>query len=711
MMNPRQFSGSIIATLYRTEMRMALRDRRTIVAAVLLPLLVMPLMLFSTTWTAKKREQKLQATVYRCAVAGSQADTARALLDATRKRTNSNQPAGGKHPFQFVEITPKDASAALAKGDLHLILEGLTAAEARLNGQSAKTNAPTKSRRATVEDEEDGEPREKLAANTPVLRIVFRADRDDSAAAMKRLRDALLETRRAQRAELLQARGFAFQPEQTAAISVIDLASKGQVAGLTLGRMLSLLFMFFMLVGGAVVATDLLAGEKERGTLETLLTTAASRAEIVLAKHLVILTVALLITLIQAGNLLVYVGFKFIPAPADFAAAVPPPVAALLLFLYLPVAALAASVLLLASGCAKSYKEAQLYFFPVLALGILPTLAPFLPGLPLRSAIVLVPVANVALAAKEILIGAFDWPMIALSWLVTLAAAVWTTRWSVRLLSRERLVTAQETDAVEFAGGPALFSRRVLRWFAVLWGALLMVSGFTADLDLRAQLLINLVVLFFGASVLMVQRYRLDPRDALALRAPKPVVWLAVLFGIPSGMLTGIGLFRLANLFVPVPQKMLESFSQALAPQDLPLAQMLFFMAVLPGIFEEITFRGVLLYGLRRRLRPLPLALVIGLIFGLFHVSLFRLAPTACLGFLFALATMLTGSIFPAMLWHAGNNALGILAMRQQIPLEDLEPQAYVIGAAMLAGVFWILWRNRTPYPDLKGGFSPDTKG
>lgn len=180
MMNPRQFSGSIIATLYRTEMRMALRDRRTIVAAVLLPLLVMPLMLFSTTWTAKKREQKLQATVYRCAVAGSQADTARALLDATRKRTNSNQPAGGKHPFQFVEITPKDASAALAKGDLHLILEGLTAAEARLNGQSAKTNAPTKSRRATVEDEEDGEPREKLAANTPVLRIVFRADRSSA---------------------------------------------------------------------------------------------------------------------------------------------------------------------------------------------------------------------------------------------------------------------------------------------------------------------------------------------------------------------------------------------------------------------------------------------------------------------------------------------------------------------------------------------------
>jgi len=56
-----------------------------------------------------------------------------------------------------------------------------------------------------------------------------------------------------------------------------DLASRRQVAGLALGRGITLLLMLFILTGGAIVATDSIAGEKERGTLETLLTTAASR--------------------------------------------------------------------------------------------------------------------------------------------------------------------------------------------------------------------------------------------------------------------------------------------------------------------------------------------------------------------------------------------------------------------------------------------------
>ena len=129
-----------------------------------------------------------------------------------------------------------------------------------------------------------------------------------------------------------------------------------------------------------MVAIDSIAGEKERGTLETLLTTAASRGEILVAKHLGVLAIALLITLLQSANLLVYVGLKLLPLPANLAAAVTPGTVALLFFMYLPVAALVASVLLLISGYARSYKEAQMYFMPVVLLGLVPALAPFLPG-------------------------------------------------------------------------------------------------------------------------------------------------------------------------------------------------------------------------------------------------------------------------------------------------------------------------------------------
>ncbi len=163
------------------------------------------------------------------------------------------------------------------------------------------------------------------------------------------------------------------------------------MAGLALGRLVTLLLLFFLLSGGAVVAQDALAGEKERGTLETLLTTAISRREIVTAKVLLVLGVALTITVIQVLNLLVYVGFGVIPTSQNLAAAVTPGVAAALLVFLLPLAALVAGILVLVSGYARSYREAQLYFLPLMLGAAVPALAAFLPEIALRSAIVFVP--------------------------------------------------------------------------------------------------------------------------------------------------------------------------------------------------------------------------------------------------------------------------------------------------------------------------------
>src|SRR5262249_42524455 len=162
------------------------------------------------------------------------------------------------------------------------------------------------------------------------------------------------------------------------------------------------------------------------------------------AKGLVILAIALLITLVQTLNLLIYARLKLFSLPASLATAVPPWIAVLLFLLFLPVAALAAGTLLLISGYARSYKEAQLYFLPTLLVGLLPALAPLLPGVQLRSILALAPVANIALATKELLTGTFDWPMLILSWISTAAAAGWTIRLGARLLSAERLITTSD---------------------------------------------------------------------------------------------------------------------------------------------------------------------------------------------------------------------------------------------------------------------------
>jgi len=240
----------------------------------------------------------------------------------------------------------------------------------------------------------------------------------------------------------------------------------------------------------------------------------------------------------------------------------------------------------------------------------------------------------------------------------------------------------------------------------VMWVAIFLGASIVPLLqNLYGQLLFNLVIVMLGGSLLMIRRYRLDPREALALRPVKPVVVLAVVLGAPGLFLTGVALARLSGALFPLPERLLEEFARTLMPEAMPLWKTLAILAVLPGICEEVAFRGVLLHGLRRRFSPPVLCLVVGLIFGLFHLDLVRILPTAFLGVTVAAVTLVTGSLYPAMLWHALHNATAFLASDAGIQVEELGAGVYLSGALVAALAFALLWRNRTPYPGLRLGW------
>ena len=161
----------------------------------------------------------------------------------------------------------------------------------------------------------------------------------------------------------------------------------------------------------------------------------------------------------------------------------------------------------------------------------------------------------------------------------------------------------------------------------------------------RRQLLFNEIAIMVGASILMMWLYRLDPREVLSLKPVKPAVWLAILFAIPAGYITALGIFRVVNIIIPAPQQMLERFSDDLIPKGMPSWQLLLYVSVLPAVCEELAFRGILLNGLRRKFRPAALIVGIGLIFGLFHMTLYRIAPTAALGMVLTAIALMTGSV------------------------------------------------------------------
>jgi sodium transport system permease protein len=402
-------------------------------------------------------------------------------------------------------------------------------------------------------------------------------------------------------------------------------------------------------------------------------------------------------TAIQLAAIWVYIGSGVVDLPSGVTIGLTPGLAALLFLLYLPVAALLASALLLASAYSKSYKEAQLYFLPAFLLGIAPTLAPVLPGASLRSILLLVPIANISLAVKEILAGDPDPLLTAVAWLVTAGAAAALGAVSSRLLTKESLITTVQHEPSGAFGGRELFGRDVLRWAAAAWALILVASLFmgTGEHILERQLAFNMTALL-GLTVFLLRRYRLPARETLSLRPARPSAWLAVVIGAPSALVVGLLLVQATSIFLPVPEDVIRQFVEQMFPTDAPGWKLVLLLVLLPAVVEELFFRGIVLQGLAGH-RALVRVLLSAVAFGLFHVSFFRLLPTTFLGVMLALVTLWSGSIFPAMVWHAANNGLAAFVLDQ---VETLPLWASVVSVPGLALALYLLWRGRRRQPD-----------
>ena len=687
-----------IGLLVKHEMRMLLRDRRTVVLSILLPLVILPIILFGLKFMSELRREQLDTTEYRYAVVGDYADPVRALVQK-RDLLAASEVEGDRQKASFLEVTAASPDSSLAAGDLDFYLEALTGAEAdSLDREDERPDGAE----STDEERSELTVADVRYPAVPVVKVYFRANRDESRTGSARLVDLLVDARKQDRNDELRRRGFETEPEESIALSRIDVATPEQAAGFYFGRLLPLFLVFLTLTGASVAAMDSIAGEKERGSLETLLTTSVSRFEIVTAKQLTILSVALFITLAQAGNLFVYLALGFIEFSAELEIDVSPRAVLVLFALFVPVAVVVSSLLLLVSAYAKTYKETQLYLLPVFLGLMILTAAGLLPAISLRSLIAVVPVANVSVAVREIMVGQYDLPMLAVTFVSMMGTSFLLLRLSSRMLGMERLITSQDTDQADYEGGAALFPRRVLLWFTGMWALIVIApSNVDALTRLEGQWAFNMFGIMLGASILMIRVHRLDWRKALALRPVKPQVWLAVLLLVPSTLLTGIFVVGLSSVFLPFPEEILENFASQLIPDDFPLWKIMLMLAVTPGIVEEMAFRGLLLHGLHRRLRPLVLILVVGIIFGLFHQALFRIIPTAYLGMVLTTVAVLTGSIFPCMLLHAGNNAFAFLLYRYGVEIENWPPELLLLNIPVFVFAIYLLYRYRTPYPGL----------
>jgi len=190
-----------------------------------------------------------------------------------------------------------------------------------------------------------------------------------------------------------------------------DVSSKQEIIGKAAGGFLPYIFIIFGFMGAMYPGLDLGAGEKERGTLETILSTPATRLEIVLGKFLVVLSAAVTTAFISMAGL--YFALQNFPSmPREIMQVINeilnPKTMLMLAGLVLPVSAFFSAVILSLSIYARSFKEAQSIVAPLNIVIIFPALIGTLPGMELNQSTALIPVLNVSLAAKDLVSGSID---------------------------------------------------------------------------------------------------------------------------------------------------------------------------------------------------------------------------------------------------------------------------------------------------------------
>lgn len=376
-----------ILIVYLKELKDQLRDRRTIISTIVLPTVIMPVMMFGFGAVMTKIIKKAQDEGTNVMIVGSAG--APELIKALKADPK----------FRVVAETG-DYQQRIADKKLRVALELPADFEARVRaGQPA----------AAAVLYYEGEIKSGIGAR-------------ELEGFMQKYRTALVEGR-------LKERGLPLELTKPFELKRRNVAPPEKVGGATIGGFIPYIIIILCFSGAMYPAMDLTAGEKERGTMETLMCSPTSRINIVFGKFLTVLTASvatMVFSLISMAGTAIIGGSLYAgkAAALQSAAARSPgagfmptidPAGMLGVFaLVAPVAVFFAALLLTVSLFAKSYKEAQSYAGPLIIVAIIPAVFGLLPGIELSAKTALIPILNLSLVCKEMLSGTWNWPFIGL---------------------------------------------------------------------------------------------------------------------------------------------------------------------------------------------------------------------------------------------------------------------------------------------------------
>jgi sodium transport system permease protein len=292
-----------------------------------------------------------------------------------------------------------------------------------------------------------------------------------------------------------------------------------------------------------------------------------------------------------------------------------------------------------------------------------------LPTIELNAWTTFVPIVNIALLIKALLMGEARLELVFLALAASAMYASLALALAVRVFQREQVLLGGRESMRDLLGLYGGRTRVPSASMALVMYAVALVASFYGSLALESRGFITSVLVmqygfFLAPVVIAALAMRLDVRETFALNAPRIVpLFAAILLGFTAWTFASGVILRMA----PPPETLVRALERLIRLTDdgAPLWLMWLVVAITPAICEEALFRGFVLTGLRP-LGAVPAIGISALLFGIAHASIYRLLPTMFLGIILGIVVWRTGSLLCAIVLHAVNN--GLLASLTETP-------------------------------------------
>lgn len=703
--------------VFRKELVDTLRDRRTLMAMVVVPVVLYPVLMLVMVEALRSEKGRREAQRYQiCVPDESHASWLTGVLaraEAADLPTSAPGAAGALNEFH--------ARVAASNISIHVLPPGDSmwdAVMARRFHLGVIVDPPPMRIPATQSTARFDPPNR-------MVQLVYSEIEPLSEFAFGHMRNIMdLENGRIVNVRLdsVSKRSDWLDPIQVAGLST---ASPDQQYAKILAAIVPFLLVIMTVTGAMYPAIDLTAGERERGTLETLAVSPVPVGQIVAGKFGVVIFIAMLSTALNLGSMTAMVHFtkldQIVAAAGNrgggnldalkealaqrsdsetptarlqkemiqkrlavagasagriglFKTAAP-----VVLLAMLPFAVLFSGVMLAACSFARTFKEAQNYMMPVMMCAVIPAMiVSYMPSIKLSGLLVVTPVANMVLLIRELFLGNWQTGTLSIAILSNCLYAAAAVAVAAKLYGAEAVLFS------DMGSYRTLLRRRFMHpravpsaSLALLTVALIFPVYFYAQQAagdpagdpgrIRLMLMLSQALFIAGPAIFIAWYTRCDLRDTFSLNAPSPLHAIGAL-------LMAVSAWPVSTLIFQIQAKVTGLDASALAPfaelqavlTSGPLWSVVLALAVFPAICEEILFRGLLTSGLRTRVGIMQAAIVVGLCFGLYHVIVEKMAVTILLGIVLTIVCIKTRSIFVAMLVHVGNNALAVIASRNE---------------------------------------------